>query len=333
MQNIYLAFIAGLTTGGISCFAIQSGLLASSIGENNTRQRNVYQVSLFLAAKLTAYSILGLILGYIGSFFILSSKLQAIIQLLIGIFLLGTAARMLDLHPFFRYFAITPPKVLYKIARKGSRLETSFAPLIAGALTILLPCGVTQAMMLTAVASGTAFIGSMTMFAFILGTIPSFFVLGVFATELLKQKSVAFIAAGIIAIIGILSLNSSLALIGSEHTLQNYWQVIKGDSGKSATTAGDIKLIDGVQEATITVSNGGYRVDNNILKVGVPARVRLVTNNTFSCARAFTIPSLGITKILKETGTEIIEFTPKKIGTLNFSCTMGMYTGSFKIVK
>src|SRR5690242_3908156 len=32
MQNLLIAFITGLTTGGLSCLAVQGGLLASSLG-------------------------------------------------------------------------------------------------------------------------------------------------------------------------------------------------------------------------------------------------------------------------------------------------------------
>ena len=32
MNQIFVAFITGLTTGGLSCLAVQGGLLASSLG-------------------------------------------------------------------------------------------------------------------------------------------------------------------------------------------------------------------------------------------------------------------------------------------------------------
>jgi hypothetical protein len=33
MNQIFLAFITGLTTGGLSCFAVQGGLLAGVLAE------------------------------------------------------------------------------------------------------------------------------------------------------------------------------------------------------------------------------------------------------------------------------------------------------------
>jgi len=58
------------------------------------------------------------------------------------------------------------------------------------------------------------------MAAFTLGTSPVFFAIGLAASEALKHKAFAVIAAGFIFVIGILSLNSGQILRGSAHTLQ-----------------------------------------------------------------------------------------------------------------
>src|SRR3990167_10210977 len=192
MQNFWLAFITGLTTGGISCLAVQGGLLTSSITTQKESEKiesgNWQYVAMFLGAKLIAYTILGGFLGYLGSFLILSVRSQAILQLLIGIFLLGTAARLLNLHPIFRYFVIQPPKFVYKLARKESKSSSFIAPGLLGISTVLMPCGVTQAMMMTAVSTGNTVSGALIMFFFILGTSPIFFTLGVAAIQMMKKK-------------------------------------------------------------------------------------------------------------------------------------------------
>ncbi|MDO8341267.1 MAG: cupredoxin domain-containing protein, partial [Candidatus Woesebacteria bacterium] len=121
---------------------------------------------------------------------------------------------------------------------------------------------------------------------------------------------------------------------GSVHTFQNYRKVLF-DSNKKVDNSGNglAKVVNGVQEATIEVSNYAYKTNATSLKVGIPVKLTMVTKNVQSCSRSFVIPSMNINKILPSTGTKIIEFTPNKIGTLTFSCSMGMYTGSFEIVK
>jgi len=329
MDKIWLALITGLTTGGISCFAIQGGLLASSLAQSGPLEKinksdKYIHVGVFIFFKLLAYTLLGFVLGLIGSSFIVAPKVQSVFQFLVGLFLLATAGRLLNVHPIFRYFVIQPPTFIYRFAKKHSETESFFAPAFLGLLTVLLPCGITQAMMLVAIASGSPMVGAGIMLAFVLGTSPVFFLLGAVSVELLKKKAFVIVAATIIFILGLISLNSGLALWGSPYTFQNLFH--KG-SGTSAN------LNQGVQKVTINITPGGYLVDVNTLKVGVPVELTLVTNSVYSCARAFTIPSFNIVKNMPPTGTEIIKFTPKKVGRITYACTMGMYTGYFDVVK
>ena len=90
MTDILIAFITGLTTGGLSCLAVQGGLLASSLSTqiektvaqkpfNRTRKKRsstleahpklALPILVFLLAKILAYSILGFLLGLAGQVF------------------------------------------------------------------------------------------------------------------------------------------------------------------------------------------------------------------------------------------------------------------------
>ena len=333
MNTLWLAFITGLTSGGISCFAVQGGLLTSAIATEEelevSRSLKAKVLITFLAAKLLAYTLLGFLLGFLGASLNISPKIQGIMQIFIGLFMLATAARLLNIHPIFRYFVITPPKFILRMMRNQSQAKSFFTPMILGALTVLIPCGVTQAMMLLAIGSGNPLWGAGIMFFFVLGTTPVFFAIGYMAVELMKKKIFNIIAALAIAIIGILSINSGQLLRGSVHTLQNYWQVISGSVSEVASA----KLKGGVQEVNITVTNSGYKSDVNTLKVGVPVKIILDAKGVRSCARAFTIPDLNYFKVLPANGREVIEFTPSKVGNLTYTCSMGMYSGSFNVIQ
>lgn len=331
MNTIWLAFLTGLTSGGISCVAVQGGLLTSAISNIENSKNNKGIVLTFLISKLFAYTTLGLILGFIGSVLVISPKFAAILQIFIGLFLLATAGRILDIHPIFRRFVIQPPKFIYRLAKSQTKTGNLFAPVVLGALTILMPCGVTQAMMIVALGTANPIKSALIMFAFVLGTSPVFFALGVSLTKLIKYKAFNYISAGVVTIFAIISLNSAMGLFGSIHTLQNYWAVIKGDTKTRVVKSASVE--QGFQEATITVLSSGYKSDITTLKLGIPVRLKLVTNNVLSCSRSFTIPSLNISKILPATGEETIEFTPNKLGRLAYSCSMGMYTGSFNVVE
>jgi sulfite exporter TauE/SafE len=333
MANYWLAFITGLTTGGISCFAVQGGLLTSALATeeemNISKNLRARALVAFLISKLVAYTILGFILGIIGKGLVVSPKIQGLLQITIGVYMLITAANLANLHPFFKHFVITPPKFIFKILRNQTKVKSFFTPIFLGVLTILIPCGVTQAMMLLAISAGNPIVSAGIMFAFILGTSPVFFAIGMAATELFKRKALAVLAALVVAIMGIYSINSGQVLRGSVHTLQNYWKVAfeSGESGKNAP------VNSGFQEVIINVSSHGYTSDVNTLKLGIPVRLTLITSGVASCARAFTIPGYNISKVLPQTGSEIIEFTPTKTGLLTYTCSMGMYSGSFNVIE
>ncbi len=335
MDNVWLALITGLTTGGLTCLAVQGGLLASSVtqSQDDSRAKKAKYVASFLIAKLIVYSLLGALLGLLGSRLIISPQLQGWMQIFVGLFLLATAARILDLHPIFRYFVIQPPKFALRLARNASH-ASYFAPVLLWFTTILIPCGVTQAMMVLAISTESPLLGASIMAAFTIGTSPIFFALGVAADQLLKRKAFSYAAVAVIFFLGVQSINAGQALRGSVHTLQNYYKAATGELDKSIAASGKVAGVntEGKQEVTINVTKYGYSSNVTSLKAGVPVKLNLLADNAVGCTRAFRIPSLGISKLLPVNGTETVEFTPKETGILVYTCSMGMFTGSFQII-
>lgn len=197
MPELLVAFITGFTTGGLSCMAVQGGLLATSIanqiesditakaGRNESRSFKIaLPILLFLVSKLTVYTLLGALLGSLGQVLRITPLAQAILQFAIALFMLGNALRMLNVHPIFRYFSFEPPAAVTRFIRRKAKGETTFlTPILLGALTVLIPCGVTQAMMAAAIATGNPLSGAGLMFAFTLGTSPVFFCTGLFCHQ------------------------------------------------------------------------------------------------------------------------------------------------------
>lgn len=332
MNTFWLALLTGLTTGGLSCLAVQGGLLASSVTHQEQASKKAL-VGMFLFSKLIAYTLLGFGLGSLGSILTVSPILQGWMQIFVGFFMLATAGRLLNLHPIFRYFVIQPPKFVFKLVRGAAKHESLFTPAISGFLTVLIPCGVTQSMMVLAIASGNPWTAAIIMFAFTLGTSPIFFALGLATAGLLKKRAFAYLAAGVIGFLGILSINTGQVLRGSVHTLQNYWLAATTDTASQAK--GQIAGVnaEGKQEVTVNITNNGYSTSVNTLKTGVPAKLNLVATNAYGCTRSFTIPSLRLSKVLPQNGKDVIEFTPTQPGRLAYTCSMGMYSGYFNVVK
>jgi sulfite exporter TauE/SafE len=263
MDPVLLAFITGLTTGGLSCLAVQGGLLASSIANEveqsvqkqsaqvqrakpGTASQQQLQVRagrpilLFLTAKLIAYTLLGFVLGWVGSVFQLTPTMRAILLVAIGVFMVGNALRMLNVHPIFRYFALEPPSFVTRYIRRKSKDQSSaLTPLFLGALTVFIPCGVTQAMMAVAMATGSPVAGATIMFAFVLGTSPVFFAVAYLATTLgaRLEKNFMRIVAVIVLVLGLVSIDSGLTLAGWPYSVSNLRMAAAADSSPAPVSA------------------------------------------------------------------------------------------------
>jgi sulfite exporter TauE/SafE len=375
VMDIVFAFITGLTTGGLSCLAVQGGLLASSIAhevEDSVREHPVQRggrnqdslragrpIVLFLAAKILAYTILGFLLGLAGSLLQLSPIVRAILQGAIGIFMVGTALRMLNIHPIFRYFSLEPPRFVTRFIRRQAKTKGDVAtPLFLGLLTVLIPCGVTQAMMAVAMGTGSPTSGAAIMFAFTLGTSPVFFAVAYAATRLGARLEASFMraVAVVVLVLGLISIDAGLTLAGSPFSVSNLRLALSGSpatvesagrgspgphvlpparasgpassAGQSAAALNAVVPPEASDRLTISVRSSGYSPKLAHAKADRPLELSLVTNNTYSCARSFVIPSLGVQKTLPTTGTVVINVPAQRAGSkLFYSCSMGMYSG------
>ena len=345
-SQLVVAFITGITTGGLSCLAVQGGLLASSLahqieqdyvehsahhkGKASVRSNSAFPILLFLISKLVAYTLLGALLGWLGSYLTLSPMTRAMLMMAIGIFMIGNALRMFNVHPIFRYFSIEPPKFITRYIRRTAKGTDTFTPLFLGALTVFIPCGITQAMMATALGTGSAAMGAALMFAFVLGTSPVFFIIAYLTTELgarLEKFFMRFVAV-VVLILGFTTLNSGLNVLGSPLSFQNLTRNLipsesvsdpAAESPQTSATAGEIFL---------NVNNDGYFPRSLSAPADTAVTLNLVTNQTYSCARDFVIPSLNVYELLPDTGTMQVSIPAQPKGTtMFFTCSMGMYTG------
>ena len=343
MSQLIVAFVTGITTGGLSCLAVQGGLLASSLAyqieqdystqaknKKATRTNSAMPIALFLIAKLVAYTLMGALLGWLGSFLTLSPLTRAILMIAIGIFMVGNALRMFNVHPIFRYFSIEPPKFITRYIRRTAKGTDTATPIFLGLLTIFIPCGVTQAMMATALGTGSVLMGAALMFAFTLGTSPVFFIVAYLATELgakLEKFFMRFVAV-VVLILGLVTLDGGLNLMGSPLSLQNMTRGWFAPQAESNAITESVQPSAASDEIILSVENNGYFPAILKAPAGKDLTLSLVTNKTYSCARDFVIPDLNFYELLPDTGTVQVNIPAQKAGsTLFFTCSMGMYTG------
>ncbi len=328
-MDLWTVFITGLLTGGLSCLAVQGGLLAASLAQSDEyigerklqKSHHILPILSFLVAKLIAYTAFGFLLGWLGSFFQLSLGMQIFMQLFVVIFMFGTAMSILDVHPIFRYFVIQPPRFLTKLVRQQSKSKSMFGPAILGAFTVFIPCGTTQAMMALAIASGSPILGATILFVFVLGTSPLFFTLGYLAKRLgaTTNKRLMRITAAALVLLALINLNNVLALSGSDLAVS----FSKTDKPQGPS----------VSEAVIEFNETTYSPDNITVKAGSEVTLKLKNTAGSGCIQAFTIPKLNIQTIVPVGSEEDITFTaPSTPGKIAFMCSMGMYRGVINVL-
>lgn len=363
-MNLAAVLLTGLLAGGVSCAAVQGGLLAGLV----TRQKaaalgsadNPYPdtapdpargtasattttwhaqlgddlapVTGFLVGKLASHALFGALLGALGTLIELSPQLRAAVQIVAGLLIVAFGLAQLNV-PGFREFTVTPPASWVKFVRGRARGTSALAPAVLGFASVLIPCGVTLSVMTLAMTSGSTWAGAATMAVFVAGTAPLFAVIGYAANKAATAwKGRLAAATGVVVLAaGLYTLNGGLTLAGSPlaaHNLATSLGIGQSAKPDSAT----VTVTDDQQTGIITVTPGRYTPANLALKAGVPTTIVFRSVDAFGCVAALVIPSLDIQTTLPENGDVPIELGVTKPGRIDYSCSMGMYTGTVTIV-
>lgn len=357
-MNLWAIFITGLTTGGLSCLAMQGGLLASVIANQKDTELEEKKpvkkhttllssfdeldwlpVTLFLGAKLISHTIFGFFLGWLGSQLELSLTMKLIFQSIAALFMIATALNLLEVHPIFRYVVFQPPKFFQRLIRNTTKGKALFTPALLGFLTVLIPCGVTQSMEVLAITSGNPIQGALIMFAFVIGTSPLFAFVGVATAKLSEAYRTQFMkaAAVMIMILALNSLNGVLTVLDSPFSFQKITRPVtyffSDERFEEGKTRSPVQVdANGVQQVGILITGDGYSPKKFKVKAGQPVKLSVQSQDAYTCATSFVFKSFNIKLQLGPNDTKIAQFTPTEKGEYTFACSMGMYSGIMEVI-
>lgn len=343
-MNLWLIFLTGLTSGGVTCAAMQGGLLASTIA-NQKKEKIVPGfgaddwggVTAFLTTKLVIHVILGFLLGWLGSAITLSLGMRLFFQGFAALFMFASAMNLLEVHPIFRFMAFTPPRFARRLVKYNMAANNLFAPALLGFLTVLIPCGVTQAMEILAISSGSPIQGVLIMGTFVLGTAPMFVLIGIATAKLSEVWRVYFLRTAAILLIAmaLYSFNGILQVSDSNYSLERLGpRIVKllPPYNTALSAVPTPSIVDGVQPVTINILNSGYSPKYFAVKSGIPVELTVNAGEVYSCATAFTFRAFGINAFVKPNTNQVFTFTPDKKGLYTFACSMGMYSGTMEVI-
>ncbi|MFA6466681.1 MAG: sulfite exporter TauE/SafE family protein [Patescibacteria group bacterium] len=320
--NYGAAFIIGIVASLSTCLMVVGAVVISFASKYQARgnfyQKNLKPHLLFHLGRLVTFFVLGGVLGMIGSWFSISDSFVSWFTLFIALVLLWLALNILGFVPSMTTLGIRMPKASMSFWKKLQNSDHALAPVALGVFSFFLPCGFTQSMQLFAMSSGNFMTGALTLFIFALGTSPVLLGLGV-ATSKFKnmetvviQKAIGFI----ILFFAFYTMSSALAIRGIDINF-----LAKPEVGQVVNTAN-------AQVINMTIDYSGYSPNSFKLKKGVPVKWIIDGTKASGCTNGIMSPDLNIRENI-HSGENIIEFTPEKAGTFNFSCFMGMFRGKF----
>lgn len=326
--SLWIVLLVGLTAGLSTCMALIGGLVLGISARHAEKHPEATPLQkfrphlFFNLGRLGSYFLLGGVLGMIGKTFQLSGTLLGILTLIVGIVMLWLGLQLTEIFPKLSRLSLS-----FGIKIREHTEYSHGNALLVGALTFFLPCGFTQAIQLYAVSTGNFWSGAMIMSVFALGTAPGLLGIGGLSSIFKGKAARVFIKlAGIaVMVFAVNNISGGLKVAG-------WYGVLAGSGVGTQTQDPNVTLEDGIQTVRMSQTARGYRPNKITIVKDIPVKWIIISDGSLSCASSLISPQLRVQKFL-EKGENIIEFTPTEMGVINFSCSMGMYSGSFTVIE
>lgn len=339
-SSVFAFFLFGLLAGLSSCAALVGGIILSMskqwlqvYSEKDSTFQKLSPHIMFNAGRLVSYTILGAVLGVIGSQLKISLTFTSFIVIAVSVLMMVLAGQMLGIKKLAK-FQFAAPKFISRYVADEANFRGRYMPFIMGALTFFLPCGFTITAQGMALLSGNAFQGATIMFAFVLGTVLPLLFIGLSSIKLSTSPKLAMqfskIAGFLILFFALFNINNQLSVLG----YSNLGSIRLLDTKSGVASATNLpEIVDGKQIIKMDAFSYGYKPNYIKVKVNVPVRWEITDRGTSGCTNAVISKGLFSDSISLTPGTTSVkEFTPTRPGKYKFSCWMGMVSGTIEVV-
>lgn len=324
-----MLFVIGLLTS-VHCMAMCGGICLSQCVPKNDANKNRSKISALMPSlqynlgRVISYTIVGGIVGAIGSVISFSGSMKGFVQIFAGVFMVIMGLNMLNIFPWLRKFNIRMPKIF---AKSIYAKRYSSSPFYIGLLNGLMPCGPLQAMQLYALSTGSPVKGALSMLIFSIGTVPLMFLFGAVSSFLTKKFTTKMmsVSAVLVIILGVFMFNSGVGLSGI------ILPSLPGTTKTVQAAENTAVIKNGVQLVTTTLKSGRY--EPIVVQKGIPVKwtIKAPDGSINGCNNSIIIQKFNLQKNLRQ-GDNIIEFTPTENGTISYSCWMGMIRSRITVV-
>jgi sulfite exporter TauE/SafE/copper chaperone CopZ len=317
-----LLFVVGLLTS-LHCIAMCGGInLSQSIRGESVFQGDVFTrvkpAFYYNAGRVISYTVIGGIVGALGSVLSFSGKTKGFMVIGVGAVMILMGLNMLNIFPWLRLPSL---RLFRGIGRKRDGARGGSGPFVVGLLNGFMPCGPLQAMQLYALGTGSFALGALSMFLFSVGTVPLMFGMGALSSLLSKRfaHTVLKVSAMLVLVLGIATLGRGMSLSGARV------RVVPEKAKSIARIEGDVQVIQTELESN--------RYAPLIVQKGIPVRwtINARESSLNGCNNPVTIPDYDMVRRLVP-GSNVIEFTPTDTGDIVYTCWMGMISSVIRVV-
>ena len=351
-----MALVVGLTAGFSTCMALVGGLvlgLSARYAEKHPDATSVERFRphlLFNVSRIVAFSILGGVIGALGSFLSLKGYALGILTILVGVVMLVLGLQLTEIFPRLSGVSITLPSGLAKVLGLQHRREKEYShknAAVLGGLSFFLPCGFTQAMQLYAISTGHFTTGAIVMGMFALGTTPGLLTVGGL-TSIVKGS----FAKRFFKVVGVAVVAMALYNMGNGYNLTGWPKPFDKPTSvtlSKPTAAPLAALYKKENQKPVNTDNAAskdhtLRTIFYVKKDIFPNKFTVKANEEYTlevdakedgagCMSTIMIPGLvNQPQYIKGGETNKLTFTATRTGNYTITCAMGVPRGTISVI-
>lgn len=320
-------FIIGLLAG-FHCVGMCGGLVVTYCATNIDRNdKSLLPHIQYNLGRIISYTIIGGILGGIGSFFGVNPHFSGIVLIIASIFMLTMGLSFVLNWKILEKIKLRTPQFIAKYLYQQKHSDKPKGPLFIGLLTGFMPCGPLQAMQLYALTSGDMIRGALSMAIYASGTAILLFIFGLTVSTMnaVNVKKMIKVSGVLIIVLALFMANRGLVNFG-------YGFVSFTDSDKIANQD-QAPIKNDIQIINMNLTYRGYSPNVLYVKKDVPVRWIINVKEMSGCTNEIILHGKYNIRKKLQLGENIIEFTPDAAGEIKFSCWMKMVWGKFIVTE
>lgn len=302
--SLLAIFLIGLFSS-FHCISMCGGF---SLAQTAKPKHPLQTSYVYHSGRILTYTLLGMGVGLIGSWFQLTPQLQAAFYFIAASIMVYMGLSQLEIFPGL-------PKIKLLNYQTKKKSTSTF---LSGMLNGLLPCGPLQVVLLFAMTTSSILLGGLTLLFYGLGTSPLLIGFGSIASLFKAKRKEQFMlwSGCLILVLGLSMGQNALALSGFSAGSMNY---------KKAIVENGIQKVEGNLEVRAYPSI--------VVEAGMPVEfsIYVAPIELNGCNNRLVVPEFNIEQTL-HVGENIISFVPTQKGEYTLTCWMGMIRATIKVI-